>query len=55
VERVVELLDKAPEVRFKTAPGGHLGVLTGRKARGTTWRYLDEFLDDRIAATASAD
>jgi polyhydroxyalkanoate synthase len=47
VERVVQLLDNAPEVRFKTAPGGHLGVLTGRRARGTTWKYLDEFLDDR--------
>ncbi|WP_290049571.1 alpha/beta fold hydrolase [Amycolatopsis solani] len=52
VERVVELLDHAPEVRFKTAPGGHLGVLTGRKARGTTWRYLDEFLDDQAAPSA---
>ncbi|MEC3977817.1 alpha/beta fold hydrolase [Amycolatopsis sp. H20-H5] len=47
VERVVELLESAPSVRFETAPGGHLGVLTGRKARGTTWRYLDGFLDDR--------
>ncbi|MEW2501511.1 alpha/beta fold hydrolase [Amycolatopsis sp. NPDC047767] len=48
VERVVRLLENAPEVRFRTAPGGHLGVLTGRKARGNTWTYLDEFLDDRI-------
>ncbi|MGW4489918.1 alpha/beta fold hydrolase [Amycolatopsis sp. NPDC004368] len=47
VERVVRLLDNAPEVRFRTAPGGHLGVLTGRRARGTTWTYLDEFLDER--------
>ncbi|HWD04005.1 MAG TPA: alpha/beta fold hydrolase [Amycolatopsis sp.] len=47
VERVVRLLENAPEVRFHTAPGGHLGVLTGRRARGTTWHYLDEFLDDR--------
>ncbi|MBB4688613.1 alpha/beta hydrolase [Amycolatopsis jiangsuensis] len=45
VERVVPLLDKAASVTFRTAPGGHLGVLTGRRARGTTWRYLDEFLD----------
>ncbi|WP_329066902.1 alpha/beta fold hydrolase [Amycolatopsis sp. NBC_01480] len=49
VERVVQLLENAPEVRFRTAPGGHLGVLTGRRARGTTWKYLDEFLDDRIS------
>jgi polyhydroxyalkanoate synthase len=46
VERVTGLLTGAPEVRFATAPGGHLGVLTGRRARGTTWLALDTFLDD---------
>lgn len=46
VEKVVELLTGAPEVRFATAPGGHLGVLTGREARSTTWVHLDEFLTD---------
>ncbi|WP_369822122.1 alpha/beta hydrolase [Saccharomonospora sp. CUA-673] len=46
VERLVGLLDHAPEVRFRVAPGGHLGVLTGRRARTTTWRHIDEFLDD---------
>ncbi len=45
VRRVTELLTGAPEVRFESAPGGHLGVLTGRRARDTTWRHLDEFLD----------
>jgi polyhydroxyalkanoate synthase subunit PhaC len=30
---------------LETAPGGHLGVLTGRAARNTTWRLLDAFLD----------
>jgi polyhydroxyalkanoate synthase len=50
VERVVGLLDNAQSVRFETAPGGHLGVLTGRKARGTTWRYIDEFQAEQIAA-----
>jgi polyhydroxyalkanoate synthase subunit PhaC len=30
---------------METAPGGHLGVLTGRAARDTTWRFLDELLD----------
>ena len=34
----------APVVRLERAPGGHLGVLTGRGARLSTWRYLDEFL-----------
>src|SRR5699024_6581912 len=44
VERLVGLLDKAPSVRFEVAPGGHLGVLTGRKARDTTWCRIDDFL-----------
>jgi polyhydroxyalkanoate synthase subunit PhaC len=46
VERLVALLTGAPRVRFETAPGGHLGVLTGRKARHTTWKYIDQFLDE---------
>ena len=44
VHHVGELLRGAPAVRLETAPGGHLGVLTGRSARRNTWRYLDEFL-----------
>ncbi|MDQ1688374.1 MAG: poly[(R)-3-hydroxyalkanoate] polymerase subunit PhaC [Frankiaceae bacterium] len=46
VRKVADLLIGSPEVRAETAPGGHLGVLTGRAARTTTWSYLDEFLDD---------
>lgn len=46
VHRLVDVLTGAPEVRFETAPGGHLGVLTGRRARTTTWTYVDEFLGD---------
>ncbi len=34
----------APEVRVETAPGGHLGVLTGPSARADTWPLIDEFL-----------
>ena len=44
VHHVAKLLPNAAEVRIETAPGGHLGVLTGRGARRHTWRYLDEFL-----------
>ncbi|MCT2586338.1 alpha/beta fold hydrolase [Actinophytocola gossypii] len=44
VRRLVDVLSGAGEVRFETAPGGHLGVLAGRGARTTTWRYVDEFL-----------
>jgi polyhydroxyalkanoate synthase len=41
VARLPELLPNAREVRFETAPGGHLGVLTGRQARGSTWQHLE--------------
>ncbi len=42
---VGELLPNAPVVRLETAPGGHLGVLTGARAAETTWTYIDDFLD----------
>lgn len=44
VRHVGGLLPNAAEVRLETAPGGHLGVLTGRSAVSTTWQHLDEFL-----------
>jgi polyhydroxyalkanoate synthase subunit PhaC len=44
VLHVTKLLTGAREVEAHTLPGGHLGVLTGRSARDTTWRVLDEFL-----------
>jgi polyhydroxyalkanoate synthase subunit PhaC len=40
------LLPNSPDVRLETAPGGHLGVLTGRSAIRSTWIFLDEFLPD---------
>lgn len=42
---VGDVLPNAPKVRLETAPGGHLGVLTGRSAAATTWAMLDDFLD----------
>lgn len=44
VERLTTLLPGAPSVDFEVAPGGHLGVLTGRRARATTWAHIDAFL-----------
>src|SRR6185436_13166978 len=41
---VENLLPNAAEVETHVAPGGHLGVLTGRSAIGTTWNHLDDFL-----------
>jgi polyhydroxyalkanoate synthase len=43
VHHVGSLLTNAPEVQLKSGPGGHLGVLTGRAAAGTTWHWIDEF------------
>ncbi|GEP36436.1 alpha/beta hydrolase [Nocardioides psychrotolerans] len=45
VKAVVPLLTGSHEVRFEIVPGGHLGMLTGRGARTTTWRALDEWID----------
>jgi polyhydroxyalkanoate synthase len=44
VRAVVPLLTGSPEVRFEVVPGGHLGMLTGRAARGTTWQVIDEWV-----------
>ncbi len=49
---VAGLLPSAPPVGLETAPGGHLGVLTGRAARGTTWVMLDRFLAEHEARPA---
>jgi len=40
-----ELVPNVRALQLETAPGGHLGVLTGRAARTTTWALLDEHLD----------
>jgi len=45
VKALVPLLRKAHEVRFEIVPGGHLGMLTGRAARGTTWVTMDEWIE----------
>jgi polyhydroxyalkanoate synthase len=44
VNHVARLIPNALDIRLETAPGGHLGVLTGRAAERTTWSYIDEFL-----------
>jgi polyhydroxyalkanoate synthase len=45
VKAMVKLLTNAHEVRFEIVPGGHLGMLTGRAARGTTWVTMDEWIE----------
>jgi polyhydroxyalkanoate synthase subunit PhaC len=50
VRRLTRLLEGSAEVGFETVPGGHLGALTGRAARRTTWPTVDRFLDAHGAA-----
>ncbi|WP_130348244.1 alpha/beta fold hydrolase [Herbihabitans rhizosphaerae] len=47
VRHVLRLLPEAPVTRFATAPGGHLGVLTGRAARTTTWPLIQAFQSEQ--------
>jgi polyhydroxyalkanoate synthase len=42
------LADLVDDVELETAPGGHLGVLTGRAARHSTWPLLDDFLQRAV-------
>jgi polyhydroxyalkanoate synthase subunit PhaC len=50
--RPVETL--VPNVRFEVVPGGHLGMLTGRAARRTTWQLIDEFLAEHSSDRGDA-
>jgi polyhydroxyalkanoate synthase subunit PhaC len=54
VHHVGELLPNAPEIRLESAPGGHLGVLTGRSARRTTWSLIDGFLREHATRARPA-
>ncbi|WP_299050299.1 alpha/beta fold hydrolase [uncultured Nocardioides sp.] len=45
VKALVGLLRGAETVEFEIVPGGHLGMLTGRAARATTWRSLDDWFE----------
>jgi polyhydroxyalkanoate synthase len=46
VRPIVDLVPNAAQMRFEVVPGGHLGMLTGRAARTTTWRVLDEWITE---------
>jgi len=54
VHAVAGLLPNAPQVRLETAPGGHLGVLTGRSAKHTSWVHIDEFLAEHAERPVQA-
>lgn len=46
VRAVVPLLTGSEDVRFEVVPGGHLGMLTGRASRASTWVLLDSWIDE---------
>ncbi|WP_244930046.1 alpha/beta fold hydrolase [Nocardioides sp. W7] len=46
VREVLQHLSGSLEPRFEIVPGGHLGMLTGRAARTSTWAVLDEWIDE---------
>lgn len=46
VQAAMPLLAGSRDARFEIVPGGHLGQLTGRAARTSTWVVLDEWLTE---------
>jgi len=46
VKPLVPLLAGSPDARFEIVPGGHLGMLTGRRARTGTWPLIDSWVDE---------
>ena len=52
VRPVVDLVPNVAKLRFEIVPGGHLGMLTGRAARTTTWRIIDEWVNENSTAEA---
>ena len=53
VRPIVDLVPNAAQMRFEVVPGGHLGMLTGRAARHTTWRIMDEFIEEHSSDHAA--
>ncbi|MGA9750011.1 MAG: alpha/beta fold hydrolase [Nocardioides sp.] len=46
VRPIVDLASGSAQTRFEVVPGGHLGMLTGRAARGTTWEVMDAWFEE---------
>jgi polyhydroxyalkanoate synthase len=46
VKPLLPLLTGSPDARFEIVPGGHLGMLTGRRARTGTWPVIDAWIDE---------
>ncbi len=54
VRAVVPLLTGSARVQFEVVPGGHLGMITGRAARGTTWQAIDEWIEEWSAGVITS-
>ena len=54
VRPLIDLLSGAAEVSFHEVPGGHLGMLTGRAARTTSWPLLDAWMSRHDVAPGAA-
>jgi polyhydroxyalkanoate synthase len=46
VKALIPQLTGARDARFEIVPGGHLGMLTGRRARTGTWPLIDSWVDE---------
>jgi polyhydroxyalkanoate synthase len=46
VRRGTELLTSSSDLRFSVEPGGHLGVLAGRRAHDHSWASFLDFVSD---------
>lgn len=55
VRAIEPLLTGSPETRVEIVPGGHLGLLTGRGARATTWPALDDWFDHTSSGPPPGD
>jgi polyhydroxyalkanoate synthase len=54
VRRGTELLTSSSDLRFAVEPGGHLGVLAGRRAHDHSWATFLDFVIDHDDAAADA-
>jgi polyhydroxyalkanoate synthase len=54
VRRGTELLTSSSDLRFAVEPGGHLGVLAGRRAHDHSWATFLEFVTDHDDAADAA-
>jgi polyhydroxyalkanoate synthase len=55
VHHLLDLVTGSPDGRLVRAPGGHLGVLTGRAARRTTWPAMEVFFRQHEHVVSTSD